>query len=59
MKQKLILSLLYRITANDKPETFVSVYNPPTSASTGSGVLIQWTGLIHSLFIHHIMISIK
>ncbi|KAG2221623.1 hypothetical protein INT45_005197 [Circinella minor] len=48
-----------RITANDKPESFVSVYNPPTSASTGSGVLIQWIGLIHPLFIHHIMISIK
>ncbi|KAI9273074.1 ribonuclease P 40kDa subunit-domain-containing protein [Phascolomyces articulosus] len=48
-----------RITVNDKPECFVSVYNPPTSASTGLGTLMQWTGLIHPLFISHILISLK
>ncbi|KAI9496130.1 ribonuclease P 40kDa subunit-domain-containing protein [Zychaea mexicana] len=48
-----------RITANDKPESFVSVYNPPSSISTGSGTLVTWTGLIHPLFISHILVTIK
>ncbi|KAI8139413.1 ribonuclease P 40kDa subunit-domain-containing protein [Fennellomyces sp. T-0311] len=48
-----------RIDANDKPDSFVSVYYPPSAVSTGSGVLLQWSGLIPTLFIRHVLIAIK
>ena len=50
---------MLRLQANDKPDPYIAVYEPPDGSKAGDLVHIQWKGLISRWFLRIVLKTVS